>query len=107
MKQPLYQQTEHLGASRISGEAGVLHDIEDYFRQVEFFPIDRGQIKKILESVPGVFSESWKSPDDYLGLSQSQQTVYFEIAEMGFQQCPGPVIQKVIELAVQFRDSDG
>ncbi|HBB65307.1 MAG TPA: hypothetical protein DCZ84_01550 [Candidatus Vogelbacteria bacterium] len=107
MAQSLFQQVEHLESlgARLSGEAEVLHEIEDYFyfRQVEFYPIVRDQIEKILEFVPDVFPEDWKSPDGYDELTPQQQQAYREIAKAGLQACPGPVIQKVIELAIEFR----
>ncbi len=105
MAQSLFQQVEHLEfiGSRLSGEAEVLHEIEDYFRRIEFYPIVRDQTKKILELVPEVFSEDWKSPDGYDELAPQQQQAYREVAEAGLQACPGPIIQKVIELALEFK----
>lgn len=101
----LFQQVEHLEfiGARLSGEAEVLHEIEDYFRQVEFYPIVRDQIKKILELVPSVFPENWQSPDGYDELLPEQQQAYREIARAGLQACPGPVIQKIIEQALEFK----
>ncbi len=102
----LFEQTKNLEriGARLSGESEVVHDIEDHFRQVEFYyPIVRGQIKTILEFVPSVFPEDWKSPDGYDELNPQQQEAYMKIARNGLQQCPGSVIQKVIELAVDYR----
>lgn len=103
--QSLFQQVEHLEfiGARLSGEAEVLHEIEDYFRQVQFYPIVRDQIRKILELVPGVFPENWQSPDGYDELSPEQQQAYREIAKAGLRACPGPVIQGVIEQALEFK----
>ena len=101
----LFEQTknlEHIGA-RLSGEPEVVHDIEDYFRQVEFYPITRAQIRTILEFVPSVFPEDWKSPDGYDELNPQQQEAYVKIARDGLQVCHGPVIQRVIELAADYR----
>ena len=101
----LFEQTknlEHIGA-RLSGEPEIVHDIEDHFRQVEFYPIVRDQIKTILEFVPSVFPENWKSPEGYYGLNPQQQEAYVKIARNGLRACPGPVIQRVIELAVDYR----
>ena len=101
----LFEQTKNLEliGARLSGESEVVHDIEDYFRQVEFCPIVRDQIKTILEFVPAVFPEDWKSPDGYDKLNPQQQEAYVKIAKNGLQGCPGPVIQRVIELAVDYR----
>lgn len=105
MVQSLFQQVEHLEflGPRLSGEAEVLHEIEAYFRRVEFYPIIRDQTKKILEFVPDAFPEDWKSSDGYDELTPQQQRAYREIAKVGLCVCPGPVIQKVIGLAVEFR----
>jgi hypothetical protein len=83
---------------RLSGDPGIVHDIEDYFRQVEFYPIIRKQIQAILENVPSVFPYDWKSPQGYDELDNNQRKAYVEIARKGLYSCPGPVIQKVIEL---------
>ncbi len=103
--QSLFQQVEHLEftGARLSGEAEVLHEIEDYFRQVESYPIVRDQIKKILEFVPTIFPEDWESPDNYDELILQQQQAYHDIAKAGLQICPGPIIQKVIEQALEFK----
>jgi len=101
----LFEQTknlEHIGA-RLSGEPEIVHDIEDHFRQVEFYPIVRDQIKTILELVPSVFPEDWESPEGYDELNPQQREAYVKIARNGLKACHGPVIQKVIELAVDYR----
>ena len=102
----LFQQVEHLEphGGCLSGEPEVLHDIEDYFRMVEPYPIIRDQTRKILEFVPGVFPEDWQSPGGYDELNRQQRQAYLEIADAGIQVCPGPVIQKVIKLALQYRE---
>lgn len=103
----LFEQTRDLQGPlgpRLSGEPEIVHEIEDHFRQVEFYPIVRDQVKKILEFVPSVFLENWKSPEGYEELNPQQQEAYKEIIKSGLQACPGPVIQKVIELAVDYRD---
>lgn len=101
----LFRQVEHLEfiGARLSGEAEILHEIEDYFRQIEFYPIVRDQIKKILELVPAIFPENWQSPDGYDELSPEQQQAYRDIAKAGLRVCPGPIIQKVIEQALEFK----
>ena len=88
---------------RLSGEPEILHEIEDYFRQVEFFPIIRDQIKRILEYAPHVFPEHWKSPDAHDKLSPEQKKAYVDIAKSGLCGCPGPIIQRVIELGLEYR----
>lgn len=103
----LFEQVEHLEISgeRLSGEPEILHEIEDYFRQVELYPIIRDQIKMILEFVPEVFPEDWESPGNYDELmNPQQQQAYLEIANVGIQACYGPIIQKVIELALKYRE---
>ena len=61
-------------------------------------------VAKILEFVPGVFPEDWQSPGGYDELNRQQRQAYLEIADAGIQVCPGPVIQKVIKLALQYRE---
>jgi len=102
----LFDQTNDLEiiGGRLSGDPEIVHEIEDHFRQVQHYPIIRPQIKKILELVPLVFPEDWKSPKGYDELDSRQQEAYAEIAKAGIAQCPGPVIQRVIELAVLYRD---
>lgn len=102
----LFEQTKNLEriGARLSGEPEIVHDIEDYFRQVEFYPIVRDQIKTILEFVPSVFPEDWKSPEGYDELNSEQQEAYMKIAENGIRGCPGPIIQRVIELTVEYRN---
>ena len=103
----LFDQTKDLRVigARLSGESEIVHEIEDHFRQVEFYPIIRNQIRRILEYVPSVFPEDWKSPDGYDELNTQQQGAYREIAKEGLQPCPGPIIQKVIELAIRYRNN--
>lgn len=102
----LFDQTKDLEiiGARLSGEPEIVHEIEDHFRQVESYPIVRDQVRKILEFVPSVFPEDWKSPDGHDELTAQQQEAYRDIAKKGLQACPGQVIQKVIELAVDYRN---
>lgn len=103
----LFNQTKDLDGplgGRLSGDSEILHEIEDYFRQVEFYPIIRNQIKTILEFVPSVFPENWKSPEGYDELNSQEQKAYRKIAENGMRGCPGPIIQKVIELGLDYRN---
>lgn len=88
---------------RLSGEPEILHEIEDYFRQCEFYPIIRNQIRRILEYVPSVFPEGWKSPDDYAHLTPAQQDAYIDIAKQGSIAIPGPVIEKVVALGLTYK----
>ena len=101
----LFEQTKDLKiiGERLSGETEIVHEIEDSFRSVEFYPIVRNQIKTILEFVPLIFPQDWKSPDEYIKLSPEQQEAYKKIKTSGIQACPGPVIQRVIELAVHYQ----
>ena len=92
---------------RLSGEPEILHEIEDYFRQVEFYPVVRDQIRRILEYVPKVFPENWESPEGFDQLNQKQQEAYRDIAQTGLQGCPGPIIQQVIKLGLDYRQKYG
>ena len=102
----LFEQTKDLViiGDRLSGEPEILHEIEDHFREKEFYPIVRDQIKRILECVPSVFPEDWKSPDSYDEFNSQQQKAYRDIRGLGVQACVGPVIQKTIELAVEYKN---
>lgn len=102
----LFEQTKNLEriGERLSGEAEILHDIEDYFRNVEFYPVVRDQIKRILQYVPSVFPEEWKSPESFEKLNEKEKQAYKDIAKNGVKCAPGPIIQKVIELAVEYKD---
>lgn len=102
----LFEQTKNLGiiGERLSGEPEILHEIEDYFRQVQHYPIIRNQIKRILQYVPAVFPEDWKSPEGFDELSEKEKGAYIDIMKQGLQVIPGPVIQKVIGLAVEYRE---
>lgn len=101
----LFEQTKDLKniGQRLSGEPEVLHDLEDQFRLMDSFPIVRRQIQAILEYVPSVFPEDWASPESYDDLTSEQKEAYAKIYRKGIFQCPGPVIQEVIELAVKYR----
>lgn len=104
----LFEQTKDLEGPlgpRLSGEPKILYEIEDYFRQVEFYPIVRDQIKRILEYVPFVFPENWKSPDNFAEMSELEKKAYTEIARVGLQQIPGPIIQRVIEVTIEHRNN--
>ena len=57
-----------------------------------------------MELVPSVFPENWRSPEAYSELYSQQQEAYRTVAGHGLQACPGPVIQRVIELAIEYRD---
>ncbi len=102
----LFEQLKNIGivGERLSGEPEILHEIEDYFRKAEFYPIIREQIKRILQYVPGVFPENWKSPDSNDKLNPKQQEAYTDIAKNGNQGIRGPIIQKVIELAAEYKN---
>lgn len=106
MAENLFKQVEGLQriGPRLSGEAEVLHDIEDYFRSCSSFPIVRNQIRVILELVPDAFAENWQSPETYEEMTEPEKQAYAKIARSGLLACPGPYIQAVIELAVQFRE---
>ena len=82
----------------------ILHEIEDYFRKVKFYPIIRDQIKTILECVPSIFPENWKSPKTFSEFNLQEAKAYFRIEKSGLRPCRGPVIQKVIELAIEYRN---
>lgn len=103
----LWQQVERLEilGGRLGGEAEVLYEIEGYFREIAPYLIARAQIRKILESVPLVFSEDWQSPEGYPELTPWQKEVYRELYEIGGRLgvITGPVIQKVIELGLDYK----
>jgi len=101
----LFEQTKSLErvGERLSGEPEIIHDIEDYCRQTETCLIVRDQIKRILQYVPSVFPENWKSPNSFKQLSKTEKTAYTDIAKNGLTQIPGPIIQKVIELGVEYK----
>ena len=105
----LFEQTKDLKriGPRLSGDAEVVHDIEDQFRAgtegINSWPVTRKQIQKILEFVPSIFPENWKSPWSYKDMTPEQQEAYAKIYN-GIAVCPGPVIQRVIELAVGYRE---
>jgi hypothetical protein len=61
------------------------------------------QVAVLATQDAGTFSEDWGSPDSYDKLTPQQKQAYSEIARVGLQACPGPIIQKVIELAVEFK----
>ena len=87
----------------LSGDPEVLHHIEEYFRTVERIPIVRKQIRKILELVPTVFPQNWKSPSTYEQFSPEEQSGHSKIANAGIFTCGGSTIQRVIELALDFK----
>lgn len=93
----------HILGPRLNGEPEIVHEIEDYYRSFESFPIIRDQIRVILENVPKAFPETWKSPESYDALSPEQKKAYVDIMKAGISACPGPVIQRVIELAIEYR----
>jgi hypothetical protein len=87
---------------RLSGESEILHEIEDTIRQ-EDSTANRAQIQKVLENVPHVFPEDWKSPKDYRGLNLSQKIIYRQLAGLGFR-LTVPEIERIIKLAIKIRD---
>lgn len=102
----LFEQTKNLEiiGERLSGEPEILHEIEDYFRLPEsHYPVVRYQIKRILQYVPSTFPENWKSPKSFEKLDEKQKKAYEDIAKHGLQAIPCPIIQKTIELAVEYR----
>jgi len=101
----LFEKTKNLEiiGERLSGEPEILHEIEEDFRNTEQIPIVREQIKRILQYVPGVFPEGWKSPEGFDKLSELEKKAYTDIRKKGLFQIPGPIIQKTIELAVEYR----
>lgn len=104
----LFEQIKNIRiiGERLSGEPEILHEIEDYFRNVEFYPTIRDQIRKVLEYVPSIFPEDWKSPGGFDELNFKQQEAYKDIARSGITICRGPIIQRIIELAVEYRDRE-
>lgn len=105
----LFEQVKNIEilGERLSGEPEILHEIEDYFRKVEFYPIIRNQVKRILEHVPNIFPEDWKSPESFDKLNEKEKQAYVDIAKQGIKQIPGPIIQRVIELAIEYRQKYG
>ena len=101
----LFEETKDLKirGERISGEPEIVHEIEDYFRETEFYPIGRKQIRVILEASPSIFPYDWKSPRSLKGFDKEQREAYDMIADSGFTACPGPVIEKVISLAIEYK----
>jgi hypothetical protein len=101
----LFDQTKNLviRGARLSGEPEILHEIEDYYRKYEFFPIVRDQIRAILELVPATFPEGWRSPRAYADLNDVERRAHTDIARKGIVEIPGPVIQRVIELGIDYR----
>ena len=103
----LFEQTKdlHIIGERLSGEPEIVHEIEDKFRRSNhFYPVIRNQIEAILRLVPSVFPEDWQSPERYDGMTPKQQRAYIEIAKKGVCACPGPIIQRTIELALEYRE---
>lgn len=88
---------------RLSGEPEVLHEIEGYFRSYLPYAITRDQIKLILESVPMPLPWGWKSPKAYADLNSAERELYAKIEHCGVYACPGPIIEKVIELGTALR----
>jgi hypothetical protein len=106
-KESLFNQVKDIEiiGQRLSGEPEIVHESEDFFRRRLYPPIIRRQIKKILEYVPSVFPEGWKSPESYNQLTESEKKAYENIARNGIFQIPGPMIQEVIELAIKYREA--
>lgn len=105
----LWDETKSLkiAGERVSGEPEILHEIEDYFRDEEFFPITRNQIKMILQLVPEVFPADWVNPNKDKELSLNQQVAYKKITGEGIQAVSTLVIQKVIRLALDIKQQYG
>jgi hypothetical protein len=98
----LFEQTKSLKfiGKRLSGEPEVLHEIQYWVD----YGMSRDQIKIILEYVPSVFPEDWKSPDSYDEMSEKERKAYDDIMKIGPLGIPGPYIQRVIELGIDFRN---
>ncbi len=98
----LFEQTKNLRGplgERLSGEPEVLHEIQDWVD----YGMSRAQIQRILEYVPSVFLEKWKSPDGFDKLNETEKKAYMDIMNIGPLGVTGPVIQRVIELGVEYR----
>jgi len=92
---------------RIGGEPEVLYEIEDICRaEFPYWPIIRNQIKRVLEFVPSIFSENWKSPEGVDGMNDLERRAYFDIGRKGMDTIPGPAIQRIIELGIGYRTRD-
>ena len=99
----LFEQTKNLRGplgERLSGEPEILHEIQDWVG----YGISRAQIQRILEYIPSVFPEKWKSPDGFDKLNEIEKKAYIDIMNSGPLNVPGPVIQSVIELGVDYRN---
>jgi len=105
-KPSLFDQVKNLEieGSWPAGDPKILHAIQDHFQKERYHPITRAQIQEILRAVPRVFPEGWESPEGYGDFSEEQHRVYGEIQRAGVAHCSGPDIQKVIELALEFRE---
>jgi len=103
----LFDQTKDLEfiGQRMTGNPEVLDEIHSWLR----YPILSKQIQLILRYVPSVFPEDWKSPKGDDELSKKEKEAYKEIACIGDYMgkvIPCPVIQRVIELGVQYRNEN-
>ncbi len=98
----LFEQTKNLEfiGERLSGEPEILHEIQEWAG----LPTSRSQIQRVLEYVPRVFPEDWKSPEDFHQLTPKQQRAYLDIARVGPFRLTGPDIELVIKLGAGFRD---
>jgi len=98
----LFDQTKDLKfiGERLSGEPEALHEIQDWVG----YGMSRPQIQKILEYVPSIFQENWKSPESFDELNDKEKEAYNKIMNVGPFGIPGPFIQRVIELGVDYRN---
>ena len=102
MGQSLFSQAKDLNGPlgpRLSGEPEILHEVQLYIG----YGMSRAQIQRILEYVPEVFPENWESPGSYQSLNDIEKKAYIDIAKVGPFTIPGPIIQGVIEIAVEYR----
>ena len=82
-------------------------DVPDVLLGIKFwcgFEVCIEQIRTVLNYVPVVFPEDWKSPECYEELSYEEKIIYWHIANSGQFNLTGPEIQRIIELGVEYRD---
>ena len=80
----------------------------EFGRQYPDFFITGEQVQLIWENVPNIFPEDTKKIKwKYKYLKNRQKKVYKNIAEIGQDACPIPVIKKVITIGLQMEKANG
>ncbi len=112
----LFEQTEGLvgnvdGSYRLGKDGNIFQIINQRLRVMKRGSVTRNQIRMVLEAVPSVFPEDWRTRPtrpsrpiyDAKGLNEGQSKFFSELQNLG--RISRDQLEGIIRTAVRFRDS--